>query len=70
MKKLFFIFLISVFSQFAFAAGDGGGSSSEVDLYKEAEQMVNRGRKLDEKGQTDKALKKIGRAHVWTPVTL
>ena len=63
MKKLFFIFLISVFSQVAFAAGDGGGSSSEADLYKEAEQMVNRGKKLDEKGQTDKALKMFENAN-------
>ena len=66
MKKLFFIFLISVFSQVAFAAGDGGGgssSSSEPDLYKEAVQLVNRGKKLDEKGQTEKALKMFENAN-------
>ena len=66
MKKLFFIFLISVFSQVSFAAGDGGGgssSSSEPDLYKEAVQMVNRGKKLDEKGQADKALKMFENAN-------
>ena len=60
------MFLISIFSQVAFAAGDGGGgssSSSEPDLYKEAVQMVNRGKKLDEKGQTDKALKMFENAN-------
>ena len=56
IKKIFYIISICLLSQTLFAAGDGGGSSSEPDLYKEAERLVNRAKKLDEKGQVDKAL--------------
>ena len=57
IKKIFYIISFCLLSQTLFAAGDGGGSSSEPDLYKEAERLVNRAKKLDEKGQADKALK-------------
>ncbi|MGA1314760.1 MAG: hypothetical protein ACO3YW_02910, partial [Pelagibacteraceae bacterium] len=56
IKKIFYIISFCLLSQTLFAAGDGGGSSSEPDLYKEAERLVNRAKKLDEKGQADKAL--------------
>ena len=57
IKKIFYIISFCLLSQTLFGAGDGGGSSSEPDLYKEAERLVNRAKKLDEKGQVDKALK-------------
>ena len=56
IKKFIYIISLCLLSQTLFAAGDGGGSSSEPDLYKEAERLVNRAKKLDEKGQVDKAL--------------
>ena len=39
IKKIFYIISICLLSQTLFAAGDGGGSSSEPDLYKEAERL-------------------------------
>ena len=56
IKKIFYIISFCLLPQTLFAAGEGGGSSSEPVLYKEAERLVNRAKKLDEKGQVDKAL--------------
>ena len=46
------------FSQIVLAAGgDSGGGSSVPDFYVEAETIIKRAKKIDEKGDTEKAIK-------------
>jgi tetratricopeptide (TPR) repeat protein len=65
-KKIIYVVLFCFFTQYALAAGDGGGSSDTdnyVDQYKVAKNLVNRGKKLESKGKNEKALKLYNSAY-------
>ena len=58
MKKLFYSLVICLLSQYAFAAGgDGGSSTSMSDPYNDAKKLVKRAGKLEKKEKTEKAIK-------------
>ena len=58
-KKFIYILSFCFFSQLALAAGGDGGSDSDtyLDKYKSAKNLINRAKKLETKGKTEKALK-------------
>ena len=59
IKKFIYILSFCFFSQIALAAGGDSGSDSNnyLDKYKSAKNLVNRAKKLEAKGKTEKALK-------------
>ena len=64
MKKLIYILTFCIISQTAFGAGsDSSDSNTYLDKYKSAKNLVNRGKKLEEKGKTEKALKLYNSAY-------
>ena len=72
IKKFIYVLSFCFFSQFALAAGDGGGSSggsgsgdsdNYLDQYKAAKKLVNRGKKLESKGKEELALKRYKAAY-------
>jgi len=64
MKKLIYILMFCIISQTAFGAGsDSSDSNTYLDKYKSAKNLVNRGKKLEEKGKTEKALKLYNSAY-------
>ncbi len=57
-KKIIYVIFFLFFSQIVLAAGgDSGGGSSVPDFYVEAETIIKRAKKIDEKGDTEKAIK-------------
>ena len=63
MKKIILILSFCLFSQFAFSAGDGGGSSASMsDPYNDAKQLVKRAGKLEKKDKIDRAKKLYAQA--------
>lgn len=57
-KKIIYVIFFFFFSQIVLAAGgDSGGGSSVPDFYVEAETIIKRAKKIDEKGDTEKAIK-------------
>lgn len=57
-KKIIYVIFFLFFSQIVLAAGgDSGGGSSVPDFYVEAEIIIKRAKKIDEKGDTEKAIK-------------
>ena len=64
MKKLIYILTFCIISQTAFGAGsDSSDSNTYLDKYKSAKNLINRGKKLEEKGKTEKALKLYNSAY-------
>ena len=56
--------MFCIISQTAFGAGsDSSDSNTYLDQYKSAKNLVNRGKKLEEKGKTEKALKLYNSAY-------
>ena len=56
--------MFCIISQTAFGAGsDSSESNTYLDKYKSAKNLVNRGKKLEEKGKTEKALKLYNSAY-------
>ena len=56
--------MFCIISQTAFGAGsDSSDSNTYLDKYKSAKNLVNRGKKLEEKGKTEKALKLYNSAY-------
>ncbi|MAW17636.1 MAG: hypothetical protein CMJ01_03655 [Pelagibacteraceae bacterium] len=67
MKKIVYIILISLISQFAYAAGSDssgteGSDHSKTDYYNEAKKLVKRAGKLEKKEKSDKAKKLYSQA--------
>ena len=61
-KKIIYVIFFLFCSQIVLAAGGdsgggSGGSSSVPDFYVEAEIIIKRAKKIDEKGDTEKAIK-------------
>ena len=56
--------MFCIISQTAFGAGsDSSDSNTYLDKYKSAKNLINRGKKLEEKGKTEKALKLYNSAY-------
>ena len=64
IKKFIYIISFCLFTQAIFAAGgDDSSSSPEANLYKDAESIVKRAKKLDKEGKTEKAVKLFSSAY-------
>ena len=65
VKKFIYIFLFCFFSQSVLAAGSDSSSDSSnyLDKYKSAKNIINRAKKLENKGKTKKALKLYSSAY-------
>ena len=72
MKKIIFIISLLLFSNNCLAAGSSssGNSNDEASLYKSAEKLIKRAKKLEKKDKVEKALslyskafKKLEKAH-------
>ena len=67
MKKIIYVFVFLLLTNFSFAAG-GSSSSSGYDsdkasLYKEAKKFILRAKKLEKKDKVEKALKLYSKAY-------
>ena len=62
MKKIIFIFSILLISNNCLAAASSGGDT-KINLYKSAEKLVLKAKKLEKKNKIDKALKLYSKAH-------
>ena len=70
MKKIVYIILISLISQYAYSAGSDSSDDSKSNYYDDAKKLVKRAGKLEKKEKTDKAkklysqaFKKLEKAH-------
>ena len=65
MKKIIFIISLLLFSNNCLAAGSSssGNSNDEASLYKSAEKLVLKAKKLEKKNKVEKALKLYSKAH-------
>ena len=65
IKKFIYILFFCFFSQLVLAAGGDSGSDSKnyLDKYKSAKKLVNRAKKLETKGKTEKAVKLYNSAY-------
>jgi tetratricopeptide (TPR) repeat protein len=64
IKKFIFTITFCLFTQVSFAAGDSSSESDNyLDKYKSAKKLVNRAKKLESKGKTEKALKLYNSAY-------
>ena len=61
-KFLLILFFIFSFSQICISAGTDDGSSKVSTNYDKAKKLIIRAKKLDEKGKTEKALKRYEKA--------
>ena len=62
MKKIVFIFLLLLFSNSCFAASGAGGDENKDNLYKSAEKLILRAKKLEKKDKVEKALSLYSKA--------
>ena len=62
MKKIVYIILISLISQYAYSAGSDSSDDSKSDYYHDAKKLVKRAGKLEKKEKTDKAKKLYSQA--------
>ena len=62
MKKIFYIILISLISQYAYSAGSDSSDDSKSNYYNDAKKLVKRAGKLEKKEKTDKAKKLYSQA--------
>mgnify|MGYP006094583293 CR=1 FL=1 len=67
IKKLIYIIFFCFFSQLVLAAGSDSSSDSDsdnyLDKYKSAKKLVDRAKKLENKGKTEKAIKLYNSAY-------
>ena len=61
-KFLLILFFVFGFSQICISAGTDDGSSKVSTNYDKAKKLIIRAKKLDEKGKTEKALKRYEKA--------
>ena len=61
-KILLIFFFVFGFSQICISAGTDDGSSKVSTNYDKAKKLIIRAKKLDEKGKTEKALKRYEKA--------
>ena len=62
MKKIVYIILISLISQYAYSAGNDSSEESKSNYYDDAKELVKRAGKLEKKEKNDKAKKLYSQA--------
>ena len=62
MKKIVYIILISLMSQYAYSAGSDSSDDSKSSYYDDAKKLVKRAGKLEKKEKIDKAKKLYSQA--------
>tara|TARA_B100001996_G_C18568785_1_gene557547 strand:- start:464 stop:946 length:483 start_codon:yes stop_codon:yes gene_type:complete len=62
MKKIAYIILISLMSQYAYSAGSDSSDDSKSNYYDDAKKLVKRAGKLEKKEKIDKAKKLYSQA--------
>ena len=64
MKKIIYVFVFLLLTNFSFAAGGSSGSyGGEANLYKEAKKLIVRAKKLEKKDKVEKALRLYSKAY-------
>ena len=64
MKKIIYVFVFLLLTNFSFAAGSSSSSNGgEANLYKEAKKLIVRAKKLEKKDKVEKALKLYSKAY-------
>ena len=64
MKKIIYVFVFLLLTNFSFAAGGSSSSNDgEANLYKEAKKFIVRAKKLEKKDKVEKALKLYSKAY-------
>ena len=64
MKKIIYVFIFLLLTNFSFAAGTSSSSNgNEANLYKEAKKFIVRAKKLEKKDKVEKALKLYSKAY-------
>jgi len=64
MKKIIYVFVFLLLTNFCFAAGGSSSSNgNEANLYKEAKKFIVRAKKLEKKDKVEKALKLYSKAY-------
>ena len=62
MKKIVYIILISLMSQYAYSAGSDSSDDSKSNYYDDAKKLIKRAGKLEKKEKIDKAKKLYSQA--------
>ena len=62
MKKIFYIILISLISQYAYSAGSDSSEDSTSNYYNDAKKLVKQAGKFEKKEKADKAKKLYSQA--------
>ena len=62
MKKIILTFLLLLLSNNCFAAASGGNDSNKDNLYKSAEKLILKAKKLEKKDKVEKALSLYSKA--------
>ena len=64
MKKIIYVFVFLLLTNFSFAAGGSSSSNgNKANLYKEAKKFIVRAKKLEKKDKLEKALKLYSKAY-------
>ena len=64
MKKIIYVFVFLLLTNFSFAAGGSSSSNgNEANLYKEAKKFILKAKKLEKKDKVEKALKLYSKAY-------
>ena len=63
MKKIIYIFIFSLLTNFSLAAMSGDSGSNQENLYKAAKRLVVKAKKLENKDMLEKALKLYSKAY-------
>ena len=64
MKKIIYVFVFLLLTNFSFAAGGSSSSNgNKANLYKEAKKLIVRAKKLEKKDKVEKALKLYSKAY-------
>ena len=63
MKKIIYIFILLLLTNFSLAAMSGDSSNNQDNLYKAAKKLVIKAKKLEKKNKVEKALKLYSRAY-------
>ena len=64
MKKIIYVFVFLLLTNFCFAAGGSSSSNGNAaNLYKEAKKFIVRAKKLEKKDKVEKALKLYSKAY-------
>jgi len=63
MKKIIYIFILLLLTNFSLAAMSGDSSNNQDNLYKAAKKLVIKAKKLEKKDKVEKALKLYSKAY-------